>query len=32
MNPIKKEHHGVPDMPLGIFEKDPQLGIDFILK
>lgn len=32
MNPIKQEQQGVPDMPLGIFEKDPQLGIDFILK
>lgn len=33
---IKQESHGVPDMPgmmaPGIFEKDPQLGIDFILK
>lgn len=32
MNPIKQEAQGVPDMPLGIFEKDPQLGIDFILR
>ncbi|ETN44356.1 uncharacterized protein HMPREF1541_10536 [Cyphellophora europaea CBS 101466] len=31
-NPIKLEHQGVPDMPIGIFEKDPQLGIDFILQ
>jgi hypothetical protein len=30
--PTKHEQHGVPDIPLGIFEKDPQLGIDFILK
>jgi hypothetical protein len=30
--PPKKELQGVPDMPLGIFEQDPQLGIDFILK
>jgi len=28
--PIKQEHSGVPDMP-GIFENDPQLGVDFIL-
>ena len=28
----QQEHHGVPDMPTGIFEKEPQLGIDFILK
>lgn len=32
INPIKQEPQGVPDMPLGIFEKDPQLGIDFILR
>lgn len=32
INPIKQEQQGVPDMPLGIFEKDPQLGIDFILR
>ena len=29
---IKQEPRGVPDMPIGIFEKDPQLGIDFILQ
>lgn len=28
---IKQEPSGVPDLP-GIFEKEPQLGIDFILK
>ncbi len=28
---IKQERGAVPDMP-GIFEKEPQLGIDFILK
>lgn len=27
---VKQEHEGVPDMP-GIFEKEPQLSIDFIL-
>lgn len=31
ITPIKTEG-GVPDLPLGIFEKDPQLGIDFILQ
>lgn len=31
VNPIKQEYHGVPATPLGIFEKEPQLGIDFIL-
>ena len=28
---IKQEEGTVPDMP-GIFEKEPQLGIDFILR
>ncbi|KIV95551.1 hypothetical protein, variant [Exophiala mesophila] len=28
---VKQEPRAVPDMP-GIFEKEPQLGIDFILK
>lgn len=28
---VKQEPGAVPDMP-GIFEKEPQLGIDFILK
>jgi hypothetical protein len=28
---IKQERGAIPDMP-GIFEKEPQLGIDFILK
>jgi hypothetical protein len=28
---IKREHEPVRDMP-GIFEREPQLGIDFILK
>lgn len=28
---IKQESGGVPDLP-GIFEKEPQLGIDFILR
>jgi hypothetical protein len=31
MPAIKQEHHGVPATPIGIFEQDPQLGIDFIL-
>jgi hypothetical protein len=31
INPIKTEQ-GVSDLPIGIFEKDPQLGIDFILQ
>ncbi|KAK4945249.1 hypothetical protein LTR10_015408 [Elasticomyces elasticus] len=35
---IKQEPRGIPDMPgmtmggVGIFDRDPQLGIDFILK
>jgi hypothetical protein len=29
---IKQENQGVPAQPMGIFEKDPQLGIDFILQ
>ena len=28
---VKSEREGTPDVP-GIFEKDPQLGIDFILQ
>ena len=29
--PQIKHEHGVPATPIGIFEQDPQLGIDFIL-
>lgn len=29
---IKQEHQGVPATPMGIFEQEPQLGIDFILQ
>ena len=28
---IKREHSGIPDMAGGIFEKDPQLQVEFIL-
>ena len=28
---VKQERNGTPDLP-GIFEKEPQLGIDFILQ
>jgi hypothetical protein len=35
MAPIKQESGAIPDMPRpgrGIFEREPQLGVDFILK
>lgn len=34
-NSVKREYSAVPSMPktvLGVFENDPQLGVDFILQ